>query len=72
MSNILTTIIRPNFHKPLKTAKDIAEANLRTFDSPGFGYTKELLEASPDPYMQVCELAVSVLFLDSFLEVESF
>ena len=54
LSNILTTILRPNFEKPLRTAKDLAENGLRLFDIPGFGYLQELLDASPDPYVQVC------------------
>ena len=59
LCNILTTILRPNFEKPLRNAKDIAENNVQLFDMPGFGYLEEILESSPDPYMQVCELAVS-------------
>ena len=55
LSNYLTTILRPNFHKPLKSPKDLVENGVRVFDMPGYGYLSEILSASPDPWVQVCK-----------------
>ena len=63
MSNILTTILRPNFHEPLRSPKDLVENNVRVFDTPGFGYLAEIMSLSPDPWVQVCELYVNLKIL---------
>ena len=49
LCNLLSTILRPNFDKPLDTAKQLVEKNITLYDMPGTEIWKQFLLDSPLP-----------------------
>ena len=47
LCNLLTTILRPNFEKPLDTAKQLVEKNITIYMGPGTEIWKQFLLEAP-------------------------
>ena len=64
LCNLLTTILRPNFEKPLDTAKQLVEKNITLYDTPGTEIWKQFLLESSIPEYNI--LGETFIFTDDY------
>ena len=69
MCNILTTLIRPNFEKPVETVKDLVERGIRVAELPGAQYWQQLYLSSPNEYYQ--KMGASMYFCKTYDEYDN-
>ena len=51
--NLLTTMLRPNFEKPIDSAKDLVEREIQLFTWPNGHIWKQFLKNSPIPEYKI-------------------
>ena len=57
LSNFLTTLLRPNFAKPVETVEDLVNSDFLVYEIPGGEYWQQLYAASPkESYRQMANL----------------
>ena len=64
LCNLLTTILKPTFHKPIDSARDLVDQNITLFTWPGGHIWKQFLISSPIAEYQI--LGESLFVADNY------